>query len=29
MHKLGFYLHVSIDQNGLWDAIRRVQPPAS
>ncbi|MEZ4866958.1 MAG: peptidoglycan DD-metalloendopeptidase family protein [Caldilineaceae bacterium] len=27
MNKLGFYLHLSLDQNGLWDAIRRVQPP--
>jgi len=25
-NKLGFYLHVSIDQHGLWDAITRVQP---
>ena len=28
MNKLGFYLHQSIDQNGMWDAISRVQPPA-
>ena len=27
MNKLGFYLHQSIDQNGLWEAIRRIQPP--
>ena len=26
-NKLGFYLHVSVDQHGLWDAITRVQPP--
>ncbi|MEZ4736796.1 MAG: NBR1-Ig-like domain-containing protein [Caldilineaceae bacterium] len=26
-NKLGFYLHLSTDQHGLWDAIRRVQPP--
>jgi hypothetical protein len=26
-NKLGFYLHVSTDQHGLWDAITRVQPP--
>lgn len=26
-NRLGFYLHVSIDQNGLWEAIRQVQPP--
>ncbi len=27
VNKLGFYLHVSVDQHGLWDAITRVQPP--
>src|SRR5436853_7566 len=27
MNKLGFYLHLSIDQNGLWEAINRVRPP--
>lgn len=26
-NKLGFYLHLSTDQHGLWEAIRRVQPP--
>ena len=26
-NKLGFYLHLSLDQDGLWDAIQRVQPP--
>jgi hypothetical protein len=26
-NKLGFYLHLSLDQQGLWDAIARVQPP--
>jgi hypothetical protein len=26
-NKLGFYLHVSTDQHGLWDAVTRVQPP--
>lgn len=26
-NKLGFYLHLSTDQHGLWNAIRRVQPP--
>lgn len=26
-NKLGFYLHLSTDQAGLWEAIRRVQPP--
>ncbi len=26
-NKLGFYLHLSLDQHGLWDAIQRVQPP--
>jgi len=26
-NKLGFYLHLSLDQHGLWEAIRRVQPP--
>lgn len=27
MNKLGFYVEVSDDNCGLWDAIRRVQPP--
>ncbi len=26
-NKLGFYLHLSTDQFGMWDAVRRVQPP--
>ncbi len=26
-NKLGFYMHVSTDQHGLWDAVSRVQPP--
>ncbi|MBX3011631.1 MAG: peptidoglycan DD-metalloendopeptidase family protein [Caldilineaceae bacterium] len=26
-NKLGFYLHLSTDQHGLWEAINRVQPP--
>lgn len=26
-NKLGFYLHLSLDQHGLWNAIRQVQPP--
>lgn len=26
-NKLGFYLHLAINENGLWDAITRVQPP--
>ena len=26
-NKLGFYLHLSNDQHGLWEAIRRVEPP--
>jgi len=26
-NKLGFYLHLSTDQHGMWDAIRRIQPP--
>lgn len=28
MNKLGFYLHLSTDQDGLWEAIGRAQPPA-
>jgi hypothetical protein len=28
VNKLGFYLHLSTDQDGLWDAIGRAQPPA-
>ncbi len=26
-NKLGFYLHDSTDQNNLWEAVSRVQPP--
>lgn len=26
-NRLGFYLHSTDNQNGLWDAISRVQPP--
>jgi len=26
-NKLGFYLHLSTDQFGLWDTVHRVQPP--
>lgn len=26
-NKLGFYLHLSTDQFGMWDAVRRVEPP--
>ncbi len=26
-NKLGFYLHLSTDQYGMWDAVSRVQPP--
>lgn len=26
-NKLGFYMHLSTDQHGLWDAVSRVQPP--
>ncbi|MCE7990206.1 MAG: hypothetical protein DYG89_54385 [Caldilinea sp. CFX5] len=26
-NKLGFYLHLSLDQHGLWNAIQQVQPP--
>ncbi|MCC6457490.1 MAG: peptidoglycan DD-metalloendopeptidase family protein [Caldilineaceae bacterium] len=26
-NRLGFYLHLSTDQDGLWEAIRQVQPP--
>ena len=26
-NKLGFYLQLSQDENGLWDAVSRVQPP--
>ena len=26
-NRLGFYLHISSDQDGLWEAIRQVQPP--
>lgn len=26
-NRLGFYLHLSTDQHGLWEAIRTVQPP--
>jgi murein DD-endopeptidase MepM/ murein hydrolase activator NlpD len=26
-NKLGFYLHLSTDQFGMWNAIQRVQPP--
>ncbi|MEZ4614263.1 MAG: NBR1-Ig-like domain-containing protein [Caldilineaceae bacterium] len=26
-NKLGFYLHMSTDQFGMWEAVRRVQPP--
>ncbi len=26
-NKLGFYLHLSTDQFGLWDAVQRIQPP--
>ncbi len=26
-NRLGFYLHATDNQNGLWDAISRVQPP--
>jgi murein DD-endopeptidase MepM/ murein hydrolase activator NlpD len=27
VNRLGFYLHLSLDQDGLWEAIRQVQPP--
>ncbi|MFN2202508.1 MAG: peptidoglycan DD-metalloendopeptidase family protein [Caldilineaceae bacterium] len=27
-NRLGFYLHTSVDQDGLWNAINRVRPPA-
>lgn len=27
VNRLGFYLHLSTDQDGLWEAIRQVQPP--
>jgi hypothetical protein len=27
MHKLGFYLQVSHDQDGLFEAVRRAKPP--
>ena len=26
-NKLGFYLHTSTDQHGLWQSIQRLQPP--
>lgn len=26
-NKLGFYLHMSTDQYGMWDGVRRLQPP--
>ena len=26
-NKLGFYLHLSTDQHGMWEAVSRVQPP--
>ncbi len=26
-NKLGFYLHLSTDQFGMWDAVNRVKPP--
>jgi hypothetical protein len=29
MNKLGFYLQVSHDQDGLFDAARRIQPPVA